>query len=247
MKLRDYLFEVAPKSVLYELARRDLISPPRPLLLTYSVTAACRSLCRTCNIGRVYLKNPEIAKQDLTLEEVEKTFRSLGPIYFFNISGGEPFMRMDLAEIVRLAAIYLKPRIIHIPTNALAPRAIEKTTHRILDYMDAYLPASVPLSIKPSIDGIGDMHDYVRGVQGNFAKLDETIDRLLAIRAKRPRLNVWIWARSYRTTTSIIWMKLKTGCMLAVSNPTGMKLPNNGWNFTISENPLPRLLMIMSV
>lgn len=190
MKLRDYVFEVAPKSVLYELARRGLIAPPSPLLLTYSVTAACRSLCRTCNIGRVYLKNPEIAKQDLTLEEVEKAFSSLGPVYFFNISGGEPFMRMDLAEIVRLAAIYLKPSIIHIPTNALAPRAIEKSTQRILDYMDAHLPASVPLSIKPSIDGVGDMHDYVRGIQGNFAKLDETIDRLLAIRAKRPRLHV---------------------------------------------------------
>ena len=190
MKLKDYIFKVAPKSVSYELARRGLISPPRPLLLTYSVTAACRSLCRTCNIGRVYLKNPEIAKQDLRLEEVEKVFRSLGPIYFFNISGGEPFMRMDLAEIVRLAAIYLKPSIIHIPTNALAPRAIEKTTQKILDYMDRYLTAAVPLSIKPSIDGIGDMHDYVRGVPGNFAKLEETIDRLLAIRSKRTRLHV---------------------------------------------------------
>lgn len=190
MKLKDYLFKVAPRAVSYELARRGLISPPRPLLLTYSVTAACRSLCRTCNIGRTYLENPELAKQDLSLAEIEKTFRSLGNIYFFNISGGEPFMRMDLAEIVRLAAMYLKPGIIHIPTNALAPRAIEKTTGRILDYMDQYLPASVPLSIKPSIDGIGDMHDYVRGVQGNFAKLQETIDRLLAIRARNPRLHV---------------------------------------------------------
>ena len=99
-------------------------------------------------------------------------------------------MRMDLAEIVRLAAIYLKPRIIHIPTNALAPRAIEKIAHKILDNMDRYLPASVPLSIKPSIDGIGDMHDYVPGVPGNFSKLEETIDRLLAIRLKRPRLHV---------------------------------------------------------
>jgi ferredoxin-NADP reductase/MoaA/NifB/PqqE/SkfB family radical SAM enzyme len=190
MKLKDYLFKVAPRAVSYELARRGLISPPRPLLLTYSVTAACRSLCRTCNIGRTYLKNPELAKQDLSLAEIEQIFKSLGSVYFFNISGGEPFMRMDLAEIVRLAAIYLKPSIIHIPTNALAPRAIEKTTGRILDYMDQFLPASVPLSIKPSIDGIGDMHDYVRGVQGNFAKLEETIDRLLAVRSRNPRLHV---------------------------------------------------------
>lgn len=190
MKLTDYLFEIAPKAMLYEMARRGLINPPNPLTLTYSVTAACRSLCKTCSIGRVYLENPELAKQDLSLEEIERVFKSLGHIYFFNVSGGEPFMRMDLAEIIKLAAIHLKPSLMHIPTNALAPRAIEKMTHKILDYMDEYLPASVPISIKPSIDGIGEMHDFVRGVKGNWEKLDETIDRLLAIRAKRPRLHV---------------------------------------------------------
>lgn len=190
MKLRDYVFDVAPRSLLYELARRRLIKAPKPLTLTFSVTAACRSLCKTCNIGRVYLDNPALAKQDLSLEEVERVFKSLGPIYFFNVSGGEPFMRMDLAEIIRLAAIYLKPRLVHIPTNALAPRSIEKTTYKILDYMEEYLPPSVPISIKPSIDGVGDMHDYVRGIKGNWEKLEETIDRLLAIRAKDPRLHV---------------------------------------------------------
>ena len=190
MKLRDYVFEIAPKILPYELARRCLITPPNPLTLTYSVTAACRSLCKTCLIGRTYLDNPDLARQDLNLEEIEQVFKSVGHVYFFNVSGGEPFMRMDLAEIIRLAAIHLTPSLMHIPTNALAPRAIEKTTHKILEYMDEYLPPSVPISIKPSIDGVGDMHDYVRGIKGNWEKLNETIDRLLAIRAKNPRLHV---------------------------------------------------------
>ena len=190
MKLQEYLFEVAPKAPLYEFARRGLMRPPNPLTITYSVTAACRSLCKTCNIGRTYLEHPELANQDLSLEEVEKTFKNLGHIYFFNVSGGEPFMRMDLAEICRLAFIHLKPRLISIPTNSLAPRAIEKTTLKILAYMEEYLPDSVFLSVKPSIDGVGEMHDYVRGIKGNFVKLEETIDRLLAIRAQNPRLHV---------------------------------------------------------
>ncbi len=190
MKLRDYIFEVAPKALLYELARRRLITPPNPLTITYSVTAACRSLCKTCNIGRMYLENPELTKQDLSLEEIEKTFKSLGHVYFFNVSGGEPFMRMDLAEIARLAFIYLKPRLISIPTNSLAPRAIERTTLKILEYMEELLPPEVPLSVKPSIDGVGEMHDYVRGIKGNFVKLEETLNRLLAIQAKNPRLLV---------------------------------------------------------
>ena len=56
--------------------------------------------------------------------------------------------------------------------------------------MDEFSDPSVPISIKPSIDGIGEMHDYVRGVKGNFKFLDETITVLLNIRKENPRLHV---------------------------------------------------------
>jgi len=190
MRLIDYVTNVAPRALYYAATRRGWVRPINPLTLTFSVTAACQSGCKTCNIGRVYLANPEIAKRNLTLEEIERVFRSLGPIYFFNISGGEPFMRADLAEIVRLACIHLKPRLIHIPTNGISPKFIDKTTRKILAVMDEHLPASVPISIKPSIDGVGAMHDYVRGFKGNFALLEKTIDNLLAISGENPRLHV---------------------------------------------------------
>jgi MoaA/NifB/PqqE/SkfB family radical SAM enzyme len=186
----DYLTRVAPRSLYYEATRRGWVQPINPLTLTFSVTAACQSRCQTCNIGAVYLANPKLAKNNLSLDEVERTFKSLGQIYFLNISGGEPFMRPELAEIIRLGCIHLKPRLIHIPTNGISPKFIEKTTRKILAYMDEHLPASVPISIKPSIDGIGAMHDYVRGFKGNFKQLEKTIDVLLAIRKENPRLHV---------------------------------------------------------
>ncbi|MCP3981711.1 MAG: radical SAM protein [bacterium] len=190
MKLRDYLFDVGPRSLYYAATRRGWVQPINPLTLTFSVTAACQSRCKTCNIGSVYLANPKLAQNNLSLEEIEKVFRSLGEIYFFNISGGEPFMRPDLAEIVRLACTHLKPKLIHSPTNAISPKFIGKTTRKILAYMDDLLPPSVPISIKPSIDGVGKMHDYVRGYEGNFKLLERTIDTLLEIRAENPRLHV---------------------------------------------------------
>lgn len=190
MKLRDYVFKVLTKIPRYEATRRGWAAPANPLTLTFSVTAACQSRCQTCNIGAVYQENPKIAKNNLSLDEIEKVFKSLGPIYFFNVSGGEPFMRKELPEIIRLACIYLKPHLIHIPTNGIGVRQIEKATNKILDYMDEYLPPTVPITIKPSIDGIGEMHDYVRGYKGNFAKLEQTIDVLMSIRKRRPRLHV---------------------------------------------------------
>ena len=190
MRLGDYLLRVAPRAAYYALTRRGLVRPINPLTLTFSVTAACQSRCKTCNIGALYLSNPVLAKSNLTLEEIERVFRSLGPIYFFNISGGEPFMRPDLDEIVRLACLHLKPRLIHIPTNAISPKFIAKTTRKILAHMDELCPPTVPISIKPSIDGVGAMHDYVRGYPGNFELLEKTIDALLEIRAENPRLHV---------------------------------------------------------
>jgi len=164
----------------YRLARKRLLKSINPITLTFSVTAACQSRCKTCNIGARYLANPQIAKDDLSLDEIEKIFSNLGHIYFLNISGGEPFLRKDLPEIVELAMKYLKPKIVHIPTNAFLPGKIEDETRDILEIMSKY-NHDVPLTIKPSVDGIGKKHDEIRGLKGNFKKLEETIQRLKTI------------------------------------------------------------------
>ena len=111
---------------------------------------------------------------DLDLEEIEKIFQGLGKIYFFNISGGEPYLRGDLPDIIRLAMKHLGPRIIHIPTNALSPEKIRDLTIQCLEIINEY-DSSVPLTVKPSIDGVGRVHDEIRGVKGNFKQLEKTI------------------------------------------------------------------------
>ncbi len=162
----------------YRLARYGLIKPPMPLTLTFSVTNMCQSKCGTCNIWKLYIDKPELKEEELTLKEIEKIFSSLGRIYFFNISGGEPFLRKDLPDIVRLACKYLKPDIIHTPTNGIATGLIIHQTERILDTMKESGYGDVPFTIKPSFDGVGEMQDKVRGVKGNFKKTLATIEGL---------------------------------------------------------------------
>jgi MoaA/NifB/PqqE/SkfB family radical SAM enzyme len=153
------------------------------MTLTFSVTAACQSKCKTCQIGALYCQDPERAKKDLTLEEIEKIFKSMKPVYFFNLSGGEPFLRKDLPEIVELACKYLKPRVIHTPTNAIMSDKIYADTVKILEIVKKYDP-KVPFTVKPSIDGVGDLHDEIRGVKGNFEKLIKTINLLKPLEDK---------------------------------------------------------------
>jgi MoaA/NifB/PqqE/SkfB family radical SAM enzyme len=180
MNARDYLRYLFPKTLNYRGARMGVVKPGNPITLTYSITAACQSKCKTCNIGLKYQQDPKRKERDLNLEEIERVFQTLGPVYFFNISGGEPFLRADLPEIIKLACRYLKPRIIHTPTNAIASDRIRKMTLECLDIIDQYDP-TVPFTIKPSIDGVGPLHDEIRGVKGNFSQLEKTISYLKEI------------------------------------------------------------------
>ena len=148
-----------------------------PMTLTYSVTAACQSRCKTCQIGAMFCQDPTRPEKDLRLDEIEKIFSSMQPVYFFNMSGGEPFMRSDLPEIVGLACKYLKPKVVHTPTNAILTDRIVENTEKIIRIVRDY-NASVPVTVKPSIDGVGELHDEIRGVKGNFNCLLKTIDGL---------------------------------------------------------------------
>lgn len=185
----SYLREVLPKMIQYRLARRRIAPYGLPLNLTFSVTNMCQSRCRTCNIWSVYLKEPDKLSQELTLGEIEKIFRSMGHIYVFNISGGEPFLRPDITEIVKLACRYLSPGIIHIPTNAIDVKPAYEKTREILGYINKYYP-SVRLTVKPSLDHVGEKHDEIRGVKGNFNKVMELFNSLKEMRKDYPNLHV---------------------------------------------------------
>jgi len=177
MNKMDFFTRLSPYLISYKLNRWFGCGGFQPMTLTYSVTAACQSRCKTCGIGHMYMTHPERADDDLKTGEIEKIFKTMKPVYFFNISGGEPFLREDLPQIVELACEYLKPRVIHTPTNAIMPDRIEAHTRAILEIVKKY-DASVPFTVKPSIDGVGELHDEIRGVRGNFERLLETIDRL---------------------------------------------------------------------
>ena len=172
----------------YRMARHGLISPGSPMNLTFSVTNRCQSRCKTCNIWGLYQRNPTKSHDELDLNEIEKIFQSMGHIFIFNMSGGEPFLRSDIVEVVNLACKYLTPGIIHIPTNAIAVNKIEKYVIDILKVVNASNP-SIQLTIKPSLDHIGDKHDEIRGVKGNFDKVIDLFKRLKGLQSEYKNLH----------------------------------------------------------
>lgn len=182
-------FEILPKLLGYRLSYMLGFAVPAPINLTYSITNLCQSKCLSCNIWRYYRDEPAKLKQELSLEEVEKVFRSVGHVYFFNISGGEPFLRKDIEQIVELALRYLSPKVMHCPTNALCPSRVISGTRTIMETVRRFGDRTI-FTIKPSFDGVGDEHDRVRGVKGNFKRLVETVEGLKGLQSEFPNLKV---------------------------------------------------------
>jgi len=183
MNARDYITRLLPKILQYKACRSGLVKTASPITLTYSITAACQSKCKTCNIGSRYHNNPKLRERDLSLDEIGRIFHSIGHVYFFNVSGGEPYLRDDLPEIIGLALRHLKPKVIHIPTNAIASEKIKDLTVRCLEVLKQN-GSKIPFTVKPSIDGVGEIHDEIRGVKGNFKQLEKTIGYLKNIEQK---------------------------------------------------------------
>lgn len=90
MNKRDFFTKLSPRLASYKLHRYFGYQKINPITLTYSVTAACQSRCKTCQIGAMFCQDPSRAKQDLKLDEIEKIFSTMKPVYFFNLSGESP-------------------------------------------------------------------------------------------------------------------------------------------------------------
>ena len=145
---------------------------------------------------------------DLTLEEWDKVFANLGTAPFYmTFTGGEPFLRADLDDLVISAYQHCQPEVITIPTNGmLTERVVEK-----VDRMCRECPTS-SIGINLSLDGIGDEHDDIRGVEGNW-KLSMA-DLAAAQGAADRRTRTWCspCTRSSAASTCTASRRSRTGC-----------------------------------
>ncbi len=193
MTSKTLLTDLFPKAINFKLARSGITKPGPPINITLSVTNMCQSRCKTCNIWEMYRSGSDYAQgkfsDEMKLQDFERLFKSLGHVYFVNMSGGEPFLRKDFPEIVQLANELLTPHVIHTPTNAILPSRIESMTEDILKRLKAS-GRNVIFTVKPSFDGVGDFHDEIRGVPGNFDKLLETLQRLKQLKKRYSNLEV---------------------------------------------------------
>jgi MoaA/NifB/PqqE/SkfB family radical SAM enzyme len=158
----------------------------RVLHLTFFLTRRCNLRCPFC----FYLSGQEPAAEpahELTIDEIEKVSLSMGKLLWLAFSGGEIYLRNDLVKISEVFYRNNKPAIMLYPTNGMLPELIRENTEQILNVCRKSV-----IVVKLSLDGIGGMHDTLRGKKGSFEKVMETYHALEGLIEKYPHFELGI-------------------------------------------------------
>lgn len=136
----------------------DLDNPGMPTDVSIITTYRCQMRCKMCNIW----ENPTDRKQEITPKELEK----LPSFKFVNVTGGEPFVRNDLEDIVEV--MYQRSDRIVISTSGWHVNKIIKMAERFPN-----------IGIRVSIEGLSQKNDDLRGREGGF---DRGLKTLLTLK-----------------------------------------------------------------
>ena len=148
--------------------KSNFMALDKPYKLNYAITYRCNSRCKTCSIWKQKPVN------ELTLEEVQEFARKNRSFRWIELTGGEPFLRGDVMEIVRAfkensPGLYL----LTLPTNSLCN--LEKEAAQIAEMARMGIPK---IAITISLDGNREYHDRVRGIPGNYDRAIALFRRL---------------------------------------------------------------------
>ncbi len=121
-------------------------------------TYRCTNRCRMCNTW----KHPSREEEEFRPSLLEK----LPNLSFCNITGGEPFLRDDIGEIIHILA-------------AKAKRVVISTNGYLTDRIVRVLKNTRQVGVRVSLEGLPSTNDALRGVKDGF---DHGLRTLLELR-----------------------------------------------------------------
>lgn len=136
----------------------------------HAVTYQCNSRCTMCNIWKIDYRDGVLRSQELTVADLERIFSDrelFMHVADIGLTGGEPMLHPQIVEITRFYLQRFPHARISLNTNALQP---EKCVHNLKQMLEGEADPT-RLRISFSLDGIGSVHDTIRGIPGNYEKV----------------------------------------------------------------------------
>jgi MoaA/NifB/PqqE/SkfB family radical SAM enzyme len=137
-----------------------------PYLCVFLPTLRCNARCQACGIwGR------EEVGEEMTLAEIRALFDQMTDLTVVKVTGGEPFLRRDLPQILDY---FLNERklMVQVTSNGLLTDRIVRTVRDL---------ACTKLHVCISLDGVGKFVDDMRGIPGCYETVLKTLEELAQI------------------------------------------------------------------
>ena len=163
----------------------NFVSRKNPISLVHFITNRCNARCSFCFID---FDNPETFKDELTIDEIEKITKNLGDnLLNINITGGEPFARKEITQILDIYCKNTSIESIYITSNGSLPdRAIKSLTYITEKYKN------IKINVQLSIDDIGESHDKIRKIKNLFNSAIDSFHSLKKINNVHPIVGITV-------------------------------------------------------
>lgn len=166
----DFPYKFLKTNLLYTLNK-----PTKPKVVVYKVTNRCNMHCFMCgNFNKEHDSQSELTAEDINRAFSDPYLKNLDIIRF---TGGEPFIKKDLKDIIHTIYKNTNCKFYFITTNCTFIEKIE-------DLVRSVVPEGITLNFQVSLDSIGEEHDEIRGLKGASKIVLENLKHLKNLREK---------------------------------------------------------------
>ena len=163
--------------------------PGRPQAVSLEITHECIARCVMCNIWKIPREVPDLSADQWMRLLYADLFCDLREL---DITGGEPFIRSDLADLLAGIGELKKNRLkvlksIAVTTNGLLTERVLSTTEKMLPKLQN---KDLDLVVVCAMDAVGELHNRVRNYKDAWSKVKNTIEGLIKLRDKHRNLIV---------------------------------------------------------
>ncbi|MDO8559301.1 MAG: radical SAM protein [bacterium] len=169
--------------IFVKIQKQELMGKKIPKRAIFFITNKCNLRCKHC----FYIPNV-VSAQEISFEQIQKLARSAkGSLKQITLTGGEPFLRNDLEDII-FAFAENGCEIVNIDTNGILIERIESFLKNTL------AKTQIKFIFILSLDGPSSVHDSIRGMPGSFEKTLKTLTLLSEYKQKYPKrfINIFV-------------------------------------------------------
>lgn len=144
-----------------------------PRVIQLPITYKCNSRCVMCNIWQMDHSN-EISLEEFAAFMKDDIFKEVISV---GVNGGEPSLVQNLSGYIKEILNLPKLKSLNIISNGFSQKKFLKS---LGDIYKMCHERGVQFHISISLDGVGEIHNSVRGIPNVFEKTTFTIDEIIA-------------------------------------------------------------------